>query len=325
MASSKGSPAEIATAQRDANHEQAVASVLMLLTTFFWAGNIVAGKFALTGFDPLALAQVRMAAAAILYSLLFLLLRGRPSIRLTRRQWLIIGLMALTGITLNQIFYIGGLARTSVTHTGLIQTVVPVMVLVLSGCMGMEVVTRRKLSGMGMAFAGVTWLVLERAPRGSGAHWSGDVMLVVAESVFAYYTILTKEVAHLYDTLTLNMLVFGLGAVLLIPFCAKSVSQVRWHAIPAEAWWGLAFMIVFGSLIAYLIYAFALTALAASRVAAFSYLQPVMAAAMGVWLIGERISPEVIGGGLLILLGVYLTEHERGERKHIHHLACGKV
>lgn len=285
----------------------------------------MAGKFALMGFGPLALAQVRMAAAAILYSLLFLLWHGRPSLRLTSRQWLLIGLMALTGITMNQIFYIGGLARTSVTHTGLIQTVVPVMVLVLSGCMGIEAITRRKFIGMGIAFAGVAWLVSEHPAPGSGAHWSGDIMLVVAECAFAYYTILTKEIAHLYDTLTLNMLVFGIGALLLIPFCAGPVAQVRWRSIPTEAWWGLAFMVVFGSLIAYLIYAFALTELSASRVASFSYLQPIMAAAMGVWLVGEHISPRVVGGGFLILLGVYLTERERGARKHMHHLASGHV
>src|SRR5690349_8118231 len=81
------------------------AEVLMLVTTFCWASNIVAGKEALQGFGPLALAQLRMSAAALLYGALFLLWRGRPKLHLTRRQWLFLGLMGFTGITLNQICF----------------------------------------------------------------------------------------------------------------------------------------------------------------------------------------------------------------------------
>lgn len=106
------------------------ASGLMLVTTFCWASNIVAGKEALRGFNSLTLAQLQMSGAAILYVLLYIAWRGFPSLRLTKRQWLALALMALTCITLNQICYIGGLARTSVTHTGLIQVIGPVMVLI---------------------------------------------------------------------------------------------------------------------------------------------------------------------------------------------------
>jgi hypothetical protein len=48
----------------------------MLVTTFCWASNIVAGKEALTGFNSLALAQLRMGAAAILYVLLYIAWRA---------------------------------------------------------------------------------------------------------------------------------------------------------------------------------------------------------------------------------------------------------
>ncbi len=84
-------------------------------------------------------------------------------------------------------------------------------------------------------------------------------------------------------------------------------------------------MVVFGSVIAYVIYAFALEKLSASNVAAFAYLQPLMAAMMGIWLLGERISWVLVIGGILILLGVHFTESARGERTIIHHLAHGRI
>jgi len=50
-----------------------------------------------------------------------------------------------------------------------------------------------------------------------------------------------------------------------------------------------------------------------------------MAALMGIWLLGERLSMPAIIGGVLILAGLYLTEGARGGRKHIQHLARGRI
>lgn len=296
-------------------HRRGPVNGLMLVTTFCWASNIVAGKAALTGFSPLALAQLRMAAAATLYVLLYIAWRGFPTLRLTKRQWLVVTAMALTGITLNQICFVGGLARTSVTHTGLIQAVGPVMVLLFSAWMKMEALTSRKLLGLAISFAGVTLLLAERPTRGNGANWLGDLILVAACGFFAYYTILMKKIVDCFDPLTLNALVFGLGAILLAPFCTASVAEIQWSRIPSHAWFGLLYMVFFGSFVAYLIYAFALEKLSASNVAAFAYLQPVMAALLGIWLLGESISIAVVLGGSLILFGLYLTESVRGEWK----------
>lgn len=307
------------------NRQNGIANALMLVTTFCWASNIVAGKVALTGFDPLALAQLRMAGAAILYLLLYVVWRGRPRLQLGKPEWLMLALMALTGITLNQICYIDGLARTSVTHTGLIQAIGPVMVLLLSASMGMESLSHGKIIGMAISFVGVALLLLERPAQGSGANWLGDLIVLAAGGFFAYYTILVKKSATRYDPLTSNALVFGLGAIFLIPVCLHSVVQIRWSQMPLHAWLGLAYMVLFGSFVAYLIYAFALEKLSASTVAAFAYLQPLMAALMGMWLVGEKISLSVVLGGALILFGVYFTERARGERKNIHHLARGRI
>ena len=58
-----------------------------------------------------------------------------------------------------------------------------------------------------------------------------------------------------------------------------------------------------------------MTELAASRAAAFNYLQPVIASGLGIWLLSERLTSKVLIGGGMILAGVYLTERERGEEK----------
>ena len=290
--------------------------LLMLVATGCWAANLVAGKAALKGFDALALAQLRIAGGAVLFLGLFFLRGGLKTLRLDGRQWRFLALTGLFGVTLNQLCFIGGLAHTSVAHAGLVVAVGPVTVLVLSCLMRLESLTVLKFLGMLIAFCGVAVLTTGKASPGGG-HWTGDLILLAGTGVFAYYTILMKEAVDRYDVVTISALTFGLGFLFMLPFGAGAVWRIQWSALPTQAWWGLAFMISFGTMVAYLIYAFALTELTAARVAAFGYLQPVIASALGVWLLAENLTGKVVFGGALILGGVYLTERERGEEKTI--------
>ncbi len=79
------------------------------------------------------------------------------------------------------------------------------------------------------------------------------------------------------------------------------------------------FLVICGSVIAYVIYAFALNELAASKVAAFSYLQPIIVAVLAIVFSGEHIRKMEIAAGALVLLGMYVSG--RTSRRYVHHLA----
>jgi drug/metabolite transporter (DMT)-like permease len=288
---------------------------LMLLVAIFWSSNIIAGKEALTGFGALALAQLRVLGAAIIYAICFLASGRVRRLQLSPRRWLFLAATAFSGIALNQLTFIGGMARSTVAHTGLIVALEPVMVLVIAVAVRLEELTAGKFAGMIIAFGGVGVLTADKAGQGSASPWIGDLILLASTLVFSIYIIMMKKVANQYDALTLNTLTYVLGATMMLPFCAHAVVLTNWAALRAGAWWGLAFMVVFGSVISYLLFAYVLTELAASRVAAFNYLQPVIASGLGIWLLSERLTAmDLIGGGL-ILAGVYLTERERGEEE----------
>ena len=297
-----------------ARHRHGLMYAAMTLVVTFWAANMVAGKYALRGFSSVALAQLRVAGAALIYAMAYLARRPRPSLRLTRREWIFYGVTALTGVTLNQLFFIGGLARSSVAHTGLIVALGPVMVLVLAWMMRLEAMTALKLTGIVISFAGVGVLTAVREPGPSNGSWVGDLILLAGTAVFSYYTILMKEAAEHLDELSLSFLTFGLGAVMMLPLAVEALSKTRWTAIPATAYAALAFMIVLGTVVPYLLFAYSMNGLSASRVAAFNYLQPVIATGLAVWLLAEKLTLKTVAGGALILVGVYLTERAQGEK-----------
>ncbi|MDQ2947491.1 MAG: DMT family transporter [Acidobacteriota bacterium] len=147
----------------------------------------------------------------------------------------------------------------------------------------------------------------------------GDLIIFVGTVAFAIYTILEKRIAGSYDDLVLNTFVFWLGAVLMLPFAALPVITMHWTHVPSAAWWGLALLVICGSVIAYPIYAFALNELAASKVAAFSYLQPIIVAVLAVVFSGEHIGKMEIAAGALVLFGMYVSGGT--SRRYVHHLA----
>ncbi len=289
--------------------------LLMLLVVVCWSSNIIAGKEGLTGFGPLSLAQLRVLGTAVIF-LLGSLATGRlRGLRLSTREWLLLAATAVNGIALNQITFIGGMAFSTVTHTALIVALGPVMVLGIAVTMRLEALTTWKVAGMVIAFAGVGILTADKSARGNGGPLLGDFLQLISTLVFAIYIVLLKKLADKFDTLTLNTILFALGAIMMVPFCARAVLFTNYRALGLEAWWGLMFLIVFGSVLPYLLFAYVLTGLAASRAAAFNYLQPVIASGLGVWILSERITSKVLLGGSLILAGVYLTERERAEDK----------
>lgn len=286
--------------------------LLVLFANLCWSVNIVAGKEALRGFGPLPLTQLRVWASGLLLMAVIAFWRKQLIPRLARREWVTMGALALSGVVFNQLFFIAGLARTSVSHAALILALGPVVVLVLSCLMRLEALTALKLAGMLISFAGVAILSYGKS-RASGGDWRGDLIVLAGSGVFAYYTIGIKQVSQRYDALTLTALSYGLGALLMTPFGLWAVRAIPWASLPVQAWWGLAYMVIFGSVIPYVLFAFALTELTASRVAAFNYLQPAIATLLAIWLLAEKLTLAVVMGGAVILLGVYLTERERGE------------
>ncbi len=106
----------------------------------------------------------------------------------------------------------------------------------------------------------------------------------------------------------MNAFSYSVGAFTLAPLSIWKAPAVKLAAISSTAWLGLAFMAVFSSVISYLIYYHALTFIPASRVAAFSYLEPVLASLLAFAFLGEPVTRSLFMGGALVLGGVWVAE-----------------
>lgn len=94
------------------------------------------------------------------------------------------------------------------------------------------------------------------------------------------------------------------GAVLAVVAAVRGELVFDVHAVSAESWWALVYLIVPGTLLAMTCYLFTLGRLPSSTVSSYAFVNPVVAVALGAVLLDERLSPEQFLGGALVVLAV---------------------
>jgi drug/metabolite transporter (DMT)-like permease len=269
----------------------------------FFSLNYIFARFAMREFPPMQLTAVRAAVAAAIVGALWLG-RGRPG--LSRGDLFSLSLLGIFGITLNQLLFALGLQRTSVAHAALLSALAPIMVLLIAASVGQERITIRKLGGMAIAVAGV--VILQRDTGGrTVATLAGDAIILLSALAIALYSVLGKRVTERHDIVTVNAVSFLAGFIALAPLLLPP-RGFSYAAVSRAGWLSVLYMAVFASVLGYLIFCYALTRMSASRVAAYMYLQPLLATILAVPMLGESVTGSLAGGGVLVLLGVYVTE-----------------
>ena len=288
------------------------AAMLYAMIAFMivaWALNFIVGKIALREIPALVLPGLRIALAAALFVPIYFWDRRRRARHKVRRKDIPkLILASLCGITFNQFFFIAGLYRTSVAHMAVFISITPVLVLVLAALIRQERITAPKLFGMLVASVGVLAIEVSNQGESRIATPLGDAYAFLGTLAFSIYTVTGKDISSRYGSIPMNTLAYGIGAITLLPVAWMDRASIHFGQISSAAWWSLAYMVVFGSIFAYLIYYYALVHISASRVAAFTYAEPVLAATLGFLLLGEPLSWVLGIGGALVLGGVWVAE-----------------
>jgi drug/metabolite transporter (DMT)-like permease len=131
---------------------------------------------------------------------------------------------------------------------------------------------------------------------------------MTAAAAFAWFTVRGKAEIHRLGGVTVNMFGYVCSALVMLPLTAVMSSSFDFARQPAAVWFGLLYMALFPSVACYLIYYYALRYIPASRLAAFAYLQPVIATLIAIPTVGEYPTQSLLAGGALVMAGVFATE-----------------
>ena len=279
----------------------------MLLHSVISAGTYLAAKRALQELSPWEVALVRFSLAGLFYAALV----ARQRVAIPRRDLVGLALLGLVAIPLNQGLFLWGMARTTPGHGALLYALTPIFVFLLARWRLGERVTPLKVAGIATAFAGVVVVLLGRGALGlPGARdgLMGDLLILLAVVAWAVFAVGGKAYAERHGVRTMTGVAITFGSLAYLPFGLAASEAAAFERLSPAGWASVAYLVVLTSIVAYLLYYWAMKHAEASRVAIYSNLQPVFTALLAWGLYGEPITSAFVAGGGLVLLGVVLTE-----------------
>ncbi|MCP9758372.1 DMT family transporter [Aquitalea sp. S1-19] len=282
---------------------------MLVLSILMWSSNFIVGRALGGSIGPFTLAFARW-MLALLCLLPFALPRFRQSWPLVRAQWRVLLMLGLTGIALtNTLLYIA-LRHTTATNAVVLNSLTPVLVLVLGAVLSRQGLTRKQVAGMLLALGGALVIVL----RGD---WHallrfhlgiGDVGVLAAGLCWACYTVGLRKLKPGIPAVLQMTILFAIGVVLLLPFAGYE--WYRGQSLPTAGTGtvlALIYLGVFPSILAFLMYNRAIAVIGSTRAASFLYLMPAFGALLSILLLGEAVYAYHAVGLATIFAGIAIS------------------
>ncbi len=262
-------------------------------------GNAVGVRFSNQELEPFWGATLRFTLAAAL--MISVMVAGRHAVPRGR---------ALLGAVLYGLFAFGGafafafyaLVELEAGFGQIVLAIVPLVTLLLAAAQGQERITAPAVLGGVLALGGVAVM--------SGVSFSGELPVgsvlaaVGSAACFSQGALMVKRFPPV-NPVSLNAVGMTAGALFLAAVTVVAGDEI---ALPrqADTWWAVAYMVVIGSGVVFTLYVMLLRHWDASRTNYGFVLIPIFTLLFANWLLDEPVTSGLIGGGLLVVAGVYL-------------------
>ncbi|MFZ4521929.1 MAG: DMT family transporter [Bacteroidales bacterium] len=290
------------------------AHLALLTTTFIFgfAYNIVKGLMP-EMLSPMQLIFIRLLGGMIIF---WLFQRLFVPEKVEKKDLLTLAICGMFGFALNQTLFYVGLNLSTPVDASLIHVLNPIMVMVFASMILGEKVTWKKAGGVAMGASGVMILILYgHSLDFKGNHSLGNFLIFLNMVFYALYLVLIKPLIGKYHTTTILKWVSFFGFIFVFPLSVRDAMHIQFAAITLTGWLGMAYIIVLNTFVAYLLINFALKSLSTTVVSYYSYLQPVIAAAMSVTIGQDGITAPKAVAALLIFSGVYIVNRSPRSEK----------
>jgi len=273
------------------------------------------GKIVLRSMSPASLVSLRLTLAALLFA--FLQRKLTPLLKMPVKDIALLTLCSMTGIVGNQFLYVTGLSLTTAINATLLSTTIPVFTLFVSILFGYDRLSTRRFIGILLAAGGVIYLVNPARADLSHQTTAGNLLLVSNALLYAIYIVISKDLFERYGALNVITWVFLVGSLVTIPVGIYSLQQENLSAISVGIWLLVVLIVVFPTVAAYYLNAWALIKVPPSTVAVYIYLQPLIAFGFAPLMLGEQLSWRTGIAAILIFVGVWTVSHKKAQKAQL--------
>lgn len=275
-----------------------------------WGVNFSVVKATLEELSPLAFNTMRLIGASVLMLALARLRPGASVLPEDRRRFLV---LAVVGHTAYQLFFIHGIHATTASNSAILLGMTPVFVALLSRVMTVERSPLGVWLGIAVSVAGVT-LVLRDSAR-LGGRTLGDLLTLGATLCWSFYTVYGQPVIARYGLFKTNAYAMALGTLFFLPFGLPDLLRLTPAAVPASAWAGTLFSLLFALVFAYSLWYFGVSRIGPTQTSIYANLTPVAAVTVASLWLGEPIGRLQLLGAAAIFTGIYVVRRAGRRRR----------
>ena len=286
-------------------HRQQLFILAALFCTYFiWGSTYLAIEFGIESFPPFLMGAVRfIIAGALLYALLRALGAPNPS----AQEWrgaAIVGTL-LPAIGHGTVCYVQQTVSSSVAALSI--ATAPIWMAIFSSIWGHHI-TRKEWLGIAIGLVGMVLLNTQGSLQGDPI---SALLLVFAAASWSFGSVWGKHLSQPKGLMAPAIQMLVGGAVLLA--WSMLVGETWPAQISVKSWGALLFLIVFGSLVAYSAYQYLLKTVRPLVASSNTFVNPIVAFALGIWLANETVTSTEYAALAVILVGVFLVLSASGE------------
>ena len=278
----------------------------LVLTMVFWGSAFVGSKVIVFDVPPEVGAVLRFGLGAILMMSVLFRRSARPVP--PREVWRRIAAVGIIGVTAFNTCFFHGLALAPASDAAMI---IPAISPVFTAAGGIfflgEPARFHRVAGLLVALFGATlffWGVISHT-SGQGTRVFGDLFLLGAAASWAAYSIISRPLLMKIGPLPATAWSMLLGSALLLLLSSPKLAAVPWASLSTKFWLVLAYLAIFPTVIAYLLWMEGIRVIGSGPATSFMFLAPVSALILAALLLGERPTPLQGIGGAVMLFGVW--------------------
>jgi len=295
-------------------HDQRALLVALVLIVI-WGGNFTLQKYLFDLITPGGFLWARYMIMPICALLLMRWRLGRWLPPLPREDWLHMAWLGVIGHTLHVGLVTYGIHWSTAFSSSVILACGPIFTLLILRIQGLERLSAAQLSGVTLAFGGVLMFLSDKLLGGNWRAGGGDLVLLLAASLFSYYTVAVKPVMQQHGPVLTMGYATLLGGVPVMLLSVPAGMQADWSVLNFWAWVGLFWSVLVSAFIGWLAWGWINTVRGVARSAPLMYLMPPMAGLFAWALSGEQFTMVKIAGAGVTLLGVALAQYAGQTKK----------
>lgn len=288
--------------------------IAFLAIYIIWGSTYLFNKILVEDLPPFLFAGIRFVLAGLII-LAISLVRGKLEL-ITRKQLLNSAWIGFLFLTVGNGCVVWALQFIDSGFTALLISTQPLITIVLMYFIDAKPIQAKSIIGIVLGMVGIYLLVNQNELNFGPNKWWGIAAVYIALISWGYGSIVVSKAdlpQNSFITSGYQMLIGG-GMMLVVSiFLREPVGGL--FQMDAKAIWSMAFLVIFGSIIAFTAFNYLLKYVSPEKVATSTYINPIVALILGWWVLDELITDQSMIAAVILLTGVYFINSTKVKGK----------